>query len=275
MLKRRLVERCESLEEHVLRKRLAAPAELDDYRPARGRASPVWDWVWWHSQLVRFCGRMESRELESGEADAQVLAALNDDPQRVALAGGGELHELHVYPKSLPALQHLQLRDQLLSWLAARYEALGEEPVAGDGTSSLRERVADEITTQTLTIAWIVTSEGPGLPFPADPADRPELPDAIRVLSPVDVLRIHQAFLEVNAVRLQALERLVSAPRGDAPSARPSWAVFVGALSMKLKADPKRLLADRSLASLLAQVKLSQPVIEEERALALVGGESD
>ena len=47
-----------------------------------------------------------------------------------------------------------------------------------------------------------------------------------------------------------------------------SWNVFVGTLAMRLKVEPERLAKDRSLVSLLAQVRLGNSIYDEMETMA-------
>jgi hypothetical protein len=258
--KKELQQKCATLEEKVRARRLATDDELAEYRPAR-RSAPLWDWIWWYAQLVRFCGRLEVHESAGAEADALIVAALRAEPKAVAL---GE-RSLQVHPKSFDALLNIHARDQLLIWLTTRYAALRDNANGADAMQFL-ERTAAEIAYQNQLLAWSVTTPGPGLPFVPEADDRPQPPDEIKTLEPWDILRLHQAFVEVNVARLNALDKLIDPPKGDDKGGRPSWSVFIGSLSMKWQVDPKKLMRDQALVQLLAVVKLAAPAPVDEAA---------
>lgn len=258
MRKREIIDRCEVLEKHVRSRRLATDEELAEYRPAKGSRDELFAWVYFYAQLIRFCGRIETKELDGSEADGVILAALHGDPLAVTLASGTVVQ---VHAKSLHALLHFQARDRRLLWLTSQFSTLRESQDPAD--LALLERVGAELAYQNLLLAWMATHEGPGLPYDSEPWSdeqdaRPELPPHIAALEPWDVLRIHRAFIERNSTCLQALERLTDPPKGDA-GGRPSWSVFIGQLSVRYKVDAKRLMRDHSLVKLLAIAKLTTP----------------
>ena len=261
MSKKELQQKCATLEEKVRARRLASDDELAEYRPAR-KSAPLWDWIWWYAQLVRFCGRLEQHESAGGEADALIVAALRAEPKTVGLDGG---RSLQVYPKSFDALLNIHARDQLLLWSTTRYAALRDNKNSADALQFL-ERMAAEIAYQYQLLAWAATTEGPGLPFAAESDERPTVPAAIAALEPWDILRVQQAFVEVNVARLNALDKLIEPPKGDEKGGRPSWSVFLGSLAMKWQVDPKKLMRDHALVQLLAVVKLAAPAPADEAA---------
>ena len=61
---------------------------------------------------------------------------------------------------------------------------------------------------------------------------------------------------------MAALELIVQPPKGNGDGTPMSWNVFVGTLAMRLKTEPERLAKDRSLVSLLAQVRLGSPAYD-------------
>ena len=256
-------ERCGTAERQVRRKAFASEAEMAQYRPAEAEADSIWAWCYYYAQLVRFLGREEIADLEGDGADGAVLAALDATPVAVPISGGAVLQ---VHPKSLGALLEFHAREKLLLWMSARYASMRTDVQELDPERlDLLSRVADELAKQNGMLAWMATHEGPGIPYDAA-ATAPELPAHIAALDPVDILRINEAFVQVNTIRLQGLERLVPPQKGPAATGRPSWSVFVGALAMKWGTDSKRLMWDIALATLLATVKLATPPTVPDRA---------
>jgi hypothetical protein len=286
MRKRELQGKCQRLETQVRERGLATEAELAEYRPkprdfkaeraaARARQAEVrrradlgerlppippdpdraddFQWIYWYAQLVRFCGRLETRDLATAEADGLVVAALRADPREVRLLDTTTV--LSVYPKSFEALLNVHARDQLISWLVARY-AVCRQTANGPEVMDLLERLAAELAYQQQLMVWTATTAGHGLPFTIDDA-RPEPPEQIRALGPWDIVRMHQAFFDVNATRLQALEKLIRPSRDDAGGGRPSWSVFIGSMALKWRIDPVKLMRDHALIQLLAMVKIA------------------
>lgn len=253
---------CEHKARHLLARKLASPEELARLRPTR-RAAPLEQWLFYYSHLVRLAGREDSRvsHMDFRDADAEVLRALRAEPKRVELlergADGASL-AVQVHPKSYDALLwFFHVRDWLLIHLADRVEAIRAEGLPHD--VELLDRCAAELSYQMRLVAWGACTEGPGLPFSYQD-ECPEIPTPFRDLSPSDLLRIHEAFIAVNAGQLQALERLVqSRPGADGKPVRPSWSIFFSQLAMRLKTDAARLMRDQSLAQHLATVKLAAP----------------
>lgn len=250
--KRELQEKCRRLETQVRERGLATDAELTEYRPTP-RPDDDFAWLYWYAQLVRFCGRLETRDLASAEADGLVVAALRADPREVRLLDGTTV--LSVYPKSFEALLNVHARDQLLTWLATRY-AVCRQTANPAEVMDLLERLAAELAYQQHLVVWTATTAGYGVPFAVDEA-RPTPPAEICALSSWDIVRIHQAFFDVNATRLQALEKLIRPSRDEVGGGRPSWSVFIGSMALKWRVDPVKLMRDHALIQLLAMVKIA------------------
>lgn len=266
-VKKRLMERCATLEHHVRDRTLASDDELAEYRPEAGRRAPIDAWQFFYANLVRFCGRLETKEYSGAEADATILDALRAIPEELTLSAG---QQVRVYAKSFETLLHLHARDRVAGWLAVRYAVLRESDAADD--VDLLERVAQEIAAQTQMIAWGVITEGPHLPYPTDnppdsagtPAPAVDIPEFVRALEPFDVLRIHQAFVRVNSGRLEALERLLTPPQTGNGKLRPSWSLFLGSMALKMRVDVRELARNVPLVSLLATSRLGSAVNEPD-----------
>lgn len=269
-----LKERCGALEGHVKHRKLASGDELASYRPggplnryppslsgATGRAASLWNWVWYHAQLVRFCGREDTTTGEVQDADAIIMDALRGAPEVVEVPSPlpeAPPQVFAVYPKSMDALIVCHTRDRLLLWLATRIKVLRSHETPE--TLSIIERGLLEISYQHGLMCWIVTHRDAGLPFTLDDV-RPELPPEIAAMDTFTKLRISRAHMKVNGERLAALEALVSeqVTSSGAPSKRPSWSVFIGTLSQKMGVQPQVLMRDYSLGEMLAAVKLGTP----------------
>ena len=145
--------------------------------------------------------------------------------------------------------------DVQLTWmLAQRAELLG---YAHPEALSALPRVLDAISYTYQLLAWLVTFEGPGSPFPAHD-DAPEPPEWVRALQPWDVLAICEAHQQ-HMLRLSALTALLDDKRagGDEEGTRPSWSVFYGSLALDTGESVTTLMKHRSLVSLMASVRLS------------------
>ena len=180
-----------------------------------------------------------------------------------------------------------------MDWLSARLEALQQEGNAGTldrervpNPPELIERLELELAHQLGTMALAATYPGPGLPpglaFGDTEPTAPPLPAWAVDIDPLDLFLLHQAFLEANVGRMEALEQIVppdrgrpllgpKSPAGAAPKTPMSWNVFIGTMATRLKEDPVRLARDRSLVALLAQVRLGAVAMAEETAAEGMG----
>ena len=258
---KRLRDRCKEIERHVVWRRLASDDELRDYRPG-GKQNPerrtLWGWIRWHSLLVAWLQR-ETRapEKETQPRDAQVawqradeaiLDILRAKPAVLALTRAVDGYaDLAIHPKSFEALLECHARQLAIMFLQDRRAALLEHS-ANPGDLELVARAADEIIYHTQVCAWIAAHPGVRLPFPSGEF-KPDLPDWVQALDPVDVARILNTYATVNALRLNYLDEILK-PDGEAK--RISWSVFMGTMSHHLHRPASELFRDVSLAELLA-----------------------
>lgn len=255
-----LIRQCDRIESHVISRRLAKRDEVLASRPPKNATTIAWckhygqlrAWLWTEGDYPG------SRE----QAEEVVLAALREEPQSVRLLNG---ETVLVYPKGLDALLWFREQSWLLAWLTSRVEAireaLNDDSVDRDElpqpVTSL-EAAADEMGLRLAAICAVACSEGPQL----DRRLALEPPQRWHDITPADLYSIHKAFVNVNSVAIAFLDRLVKPQRsGGEPM---SWSVFMSTLGMRLKTDPAELARNRSLVSLLAQVRLSQPTYDEE-----------
>lgn len=268
MRKRDLIERCERLRGSVLARGLATEAEVEAEWPDDGPRSRMDDWVHAYANLVAFRRREEWHATGREEAEEEALAALREAPVTVELIDPPSpgRRSVDVYPKGLEALMWLRSAEYLLGWVEARVEAL--EQLEEDGTLELDEGVAlpgllerarAESTEQLARIVAQAVTPGPALvDVDAD------APDWIRALNPVDLVRLHRAWLEVNIGRLEAVRRITKPPKpGEKKGERPSWTGFLTGITEK-GGDPWRRARDRSLCALLTQAQVSRPDMDEE-----------
>lgn len=266
-----LKERCAFVEEAVRYKELASDAELKAYKPG-GEENPDRSqraWVFWFANLVRFNAREElkeaRREIASEGAERIILEALMDAPVYVDLQpiGDEEPRRIAAHPKSYEALVFIDRRDRNISWLneQARKLLLLPPPTSSEALAT----VDRETLHQYGLIVFAVTHAGAGVPFPAD--DPPKvLPDWIRELSTVDVIRIHSAYLQVNVLRLHALYALLEMKIGEAEPNRLTWATFFSTRAEETGVPPQSLMRDRSVGSQIAAALIAAEA--RNRALA-------
>ena len=266
-----LVRQCGYMRRHAEVRLLATADEITEVWPKNQRA-PVKKWA----RVYGFCriwmARQDSDPSRVDQAEERMLDALNEEPRQVRMPISGRA--VSVYPKSLRTLLWFRAHDWLTGWIAARASALRE---AADEDKLAQADVAEpidvlsrcelELATQLSSMAAVACHEGPGMPPEAeDTAPASEWPgDDWADIDAIDLYAVHAAFIEVNAGRMEALERIVKPIRAG-ENERMSWNVFLGTLAMKLHKDPTELANDYSLVKLLSQVRLGRPDMEELEA---------
>ena len=274
--RREWIADCEFKRRHIEARKLATKEEVASFWPQR-RAARLDVWQHTHSRLVRLLAREETRvsNLDHAEADAQIIRDLKAEPVTVQVfPPGHEPATVQVHPKNYPTLaEFFHTRDWLVGLLAGHLDVLREK--GGFAHFELIERTSRELSRQYQALAWAACTEGPGLPAGITDSE-PAIPEPFSLLAPADLLRIHEGYVRVNHLQLEALQVLVE-PDGKASRERPSFSLFFSTLAFKLHCPVESLLYDRPLASLLAQVKLNQPpepetAHEREKAAIAHGG---
>jgi len=258
-----LAASCRGLRLHVERSKLATIEELAGFWPDESTApdsGEPWPWVYAYGQLQRLMGRGAGSAGGDDAAGAEqaALAVLQEEPEVVVLSGGARLR---VYPKGIWCITWMDVRDGYLGWLRDRrlaWEAAvadGSAPADGPvGPAEIVARCRAEEVRQLATMAAQACARGPRLRrrIPAATVER------FGSLSPADLLRIHQAYLRVNSLRLQIARALVE-PTSKGATERPSWAVLQARAADRWRSDPRSIGDDRSLAALLLTVELAAP----------------
>lgn len=249
-LTRELEERCRFIADTLRFRQLASEKELADYLPGgeQNKDKTVRGWIFCYANFVRFCDRIpdENTPKRTPESDDEVIRALADTPEVVALTSGATIT---VYPKSFIALQYIERCDARIAWLTRKREQL----IARDGRDDLEltERINDEVAYEYSVMAWIATHTGPQMPFEEFEQRNAELPPHIVQLSTIDVLSIRNAFVRVNAARLLALTHLLKdGEKGD--GSRLSWQTFFALKEDEKEVPASTLMRDRSLCSQVA-----------------------
>jgi hypothetical protein len=246
-----LITRCRDIREYVETRHLAPPEEIAAVWPPKKTAN-LWAWVYCYAQLVRFLER-EKTAPDKDAADRTALAMLAEEPVSVLLDGG---RQVQVYPKSFYALQWFAEQDQLLDWLYEREGVLRGEFESGrlersitDAPVGLLERVVLEQADVLIRLATQACTPDAAIAPDADTAP-------FRDLSPIDLIRIHAAFVEVNAGRIVALKAL--RPRRTKGDEAPMpWSVLLATAADVWKVDATTLVRDRAFTALLARIALS------------------
>ena len=211
----------------------------------------------YHSNLVAFRRREEWHVQSREEAEERLLEGQRDVPIELVLLSG---LEVSVYPKSLDALLWFRSKDWLVGWIAARIEALREASDRGElaptdvgmDPPKLITAASERLSLELGRMASEACREGSRL---SEAPENPFLED----LDPLDVVRIHRAFVEVNGGRLTALEAIVKPPKPGAEGRPMSWNVFYSTLGRTMKIPAKELMTDHSVVGLLASARLGAP----------------
>jgi len=237
---------------------LASAEEIADYQPggAENADKGPMGVVFCYANMVRMCERLKTiptRSASEREAsESEIADALRGTPEAVTLSepdADGNAITLNVYPKSYDCLDWLSIRDaqlsQLIEWRRLALErCTAVEP-------DLAEDVSAEIGYQYGLILVVITTEGPWLPW--DMREPPkELPEVFQNINPADILRLHQAFVRVNQVRLAALDALISSGDKEGGGKRPSWLTFFAAQASEHGTEAKFIMRHRDLPSVIA-----------------------
>lgn len=263
----KLATDCETLVSTLLHQRLASPEDLDPYRPG-GADNSATGWQGW----LRFYAKLHRLHAIKAEAPATApvlvadavakdrlrLAALNEEPVVVETASSGPRR---VSPKSKWALDEVAECERRIGFLSAHRDRLDDAEQTGESLDLMR-RLDLELGYQLALIAWIATTDGPGMPYDPHGAILPVIPGEVLDLSPLDLLAIQRAFVEANLLRLMVLREQTKAPKpGDAP---PMWSGFYAGRAHESGIAARTLYRDRSLAGLVAESAITAQ--EQEKA---------
>lgn len=245
---------CTTLERAVRSANLATEEYLVGHRPggAENLAEDVFGWLRYYAVLHRAHAKGEAAPVSAAHArnDATILDSLRNEPIMVVPL---DKHDnVFVYPKSLDALLHVHALDLQLAWMLTQKEILETE--ASAESMNLIQLLMDVMAYTYQLLCWVVTSEGPELPYRVED-DNPEIPPYVLAFSPWDVVRICQAHQE-HLTRLSVLTTLLDAKSQREGGKRPSWSMFIGSMSVELGESSNTLMRHRSLAELLAVARI-------------------
>lgn len=271
-----LRQRCADLRDTLAEAGLASANELTDYWPGgKENAEPgIGAWIYCYASYVRMAGQPEAADVRERRvsAEAEVLAALRGAGvavELVTLDTDGAPLARTVYPKSFDTLCHVQARDRELLALAMGMHALRD--LGGEAIATWGRALYEEIAYQHRVLVWIVTTEGPGLPFPAE-EPRPEPPGWTLLLDPWDITSILKAHQTVNGRRIAVIGDLMAAPsKGGRKGKTAGWATLGAMAASELGVSSQSLLRDWSLAGWLAQLLLTAEV-KRDAAESVAGG---
>lgn len=252
-----LAAECTTLERAVKQLKLATDADFARRRPGGedNAAGGPRAWLSYYTWLHRTHARSEhaTDSTSRQRADQTLLLALADTPEHVTFVHGGVEISVAVYPKSHEALEWFESRTRLIGWLVARRNEISERK--DSDSMMLVERVGREIAYQYQMMVVAATTPGPGLPWDAE-ATPDDLPKWSAELAPTDTLAVRNAFLEVNALRLQVINEVL-APRSKEKAPPLGWATFFSIRAEEAGVPSSTLLRERSLASQIAAATLA------------------
>jgi len=261
MRKKHLIGKCEILRSDVDARGLASADEMDAEMPERGKRGTMEEWIHYHANLVAFRRREEWHSTTRDAAEERMLAALDEVPIELKLLDGTDVA---VHPKSHNALMWFRSRDWLVGWISSRVEALQHAANTGELEHSdipvpPPELVEDGTSRIAFELACMASEAcHPGVALSDDPDD----PGRFADVDPVDIVRIHRAYSEVNGGRLEALDALVKPTKGEG-GGRLSWSVFYATLAKTMSVPARELMDKHSTVALLASSRLSVPDMPE------------
>lgn len=252
-----LAAECTTLERAVKQLRLATEPDLVRRRPGgeENAGTTPRHWLSYYTWLHRTHAKSEhaADSTSRQRADQTLLLALADTPEHVTFIHGGHQVSVAVYPKSHEALEWFESRTRVIDWLLARR---AEVSARTDYDSlMLVERTDREIAYQYQLLVVAATTPGPGLPWDPD-ASPDDLPEWSYDLAPTDTLAVRNAFLDVNALRLQVITEVL-APRSKDKAPPLGWATFFSIRAEEAGVPSSELLRERSLASQIAAATLA------------------
>jgi hypothetical protein len=256
-LVRDLERRCGELETDLLRGRKIADVVLDAERPGTStkREDTALEWLaylLWLLETARAAERPVAMAKNSGtnnaELDAALSAAAAEKPEPVRCSDGTTRY---VYPKSYHSLEWLTSLD-------VAHRAALDAAIVADALAVPEDRAVSHLAPLIRDLhvrlwAWILTFQGPGLPF-ADDAPLPEPPRWTGDLSPDDLFALLRAHHTANVRRLSLIARAFpSDADAGGEQSRLSLSGFIAAAAAELEPNAaRRLIRETSLGQLFA-----------------------
>lgn len=264
---RKLTADCETLAGSLTHQRLATAADLAPHQPggAENADEGFAGWLRYYAKLHRIHAIKAEAPAVSPVVVADAiakdrlrLAALNEEPVTVATSAG----DRQVYPKSKWALDEVAECERRIGFLSTHRDRVEGSAQTAEALDLLH-RIDVEIGYQLALLAWIATTEGPGLPYDPFHVTQATPPGDLLELSPIDLLGIQRGFVEANLVRLLALREQTKAPKPDDPP--PMWSGFYAGRAHETGVPARTLYRDRSLAGLVAESAITAEAHEKAR----------
>lgn len=270
---RDLQQRCRLIEQHVRARSLATAAELDAYRPGgeNNKDKRGWGpWCFYYHNLGRFNGRDERRQLnpEDSAADTAALMEMAEVPGQAMLTKDPSWPEkpvtVSVYPKSMYALFHLRAYEEALDQVA--FWMNQASAIRTPKALAIMPRALEALHYEYSVLCWILTTEGPDLPF-TDPMTPPEPPADFRKWMVEDFIEVAKVNMYVNGGRMQKAKQLCRSTREEGVATRPVFSVLLASLGLEHNLGWRGFLRDRSLGGLMTGVILGSDhrTAEEQR----------
>jgi hypothetical protein len=256
-----LIAQSDELVRAVLLGGFATPEQIDAQRPgsvANPELTPLA-----HLNFLRWLDRLHARggkddvattvSAQSAEVDQAIADALSDRPQHVDCSDG---ETRCVYPKSYDTLRFLKSLDALLRFVGEEWHLAEIEQdltvKLSEGVSGVRLLAPRMESLAVRLWAWIVTHPTAALPFD-ETKKLPDPPKWTRQLAPEDLLKLFNAHVAVNVLRLRIIG---AAFPPDPASGDKSLLTFAGLLgAMVAENEPgaaARLMKQTALGQVLA-----------------------
>lgn len=225
-------------------------------------------WIQCYAKLTAALALADERMARrDGDLRATVTAALDERPERVRLTvPEKDGRAWMVYPKSFHALQFLETLDVALREVRLTVAALDATPPGDLEKETEAAALEPMLRSHAVRLwAWILTSEGCGLPFDDNRADV-EPPEWTKLLAPADLVAILAGHIEVNRTRL-AIVAAAFPPESDTIS-RLSVGGFMGSVAQELGRPARELMRSWSVGAVFAQVVTAAQAQKESFAAA-------
>lgn len=255
-----LRQRCRTIRAALGEHGTATDEELRAYWPG-GPENPnagKGAWIFCFANYVRLLGRTEERrgEASSAAVDAAIASRSAAAPEPVRLTSG---RTAAVYPKSYHALRYLDFLDaghrEAGRLATAAYEQQNAEALKVIQTYPLVDSLAVRLW------AWVLTTEGPGLPFKEDAA-KLELPEWLGELTTIDVVRIYQAHRKVNHDDIALISETFP---GDPMKSRLPLSGFLNTYAHEAGHRPLEVFKQFSVGEIFADAVSSAQAAREAR----------
>jgi hypothetical protein len=248
------------------------PAEIDAERPGTvlNPDTSAMGWLHYLCQLHRMHERGPASTTTTGSLRwdslnmTDVRAALHAEPITVTMEDGTQRA---VYPKGEYALARVVMIEFTLRYALERRLAL--ELVASENTSpELLDALASAVDLQSVLereFVWILTHPGSDVPWEEEARWTVEPPLWTRAITPIDMMMIRAAHLDVNLLRINAVSERSRRLAGKGTGEGMPLAAFMGLMASELGVQPKELARRWSLGEVFVQSLMRWEAMERAR----------